>query len=142
MKFKLLSGLLVALFANCSFAAVDSVRVSSRLDPNAIIITEVDIIFIYDQALIADFPATKSQWYSGKRDFTREAGDAIDVVNIFIPQGFDGEDASLPVRRGDAVKVLVIAYHDDSQAAPVDITASANVLIEIDPFGIVVSSVE
>ena len=130
------------LAANCSFAAVDSVRLSSRLDPNAIIITEVDIIFIYDQALIANFPATKSQWYANKRRFTREAGDTVDVVNIFVPQGFDGENASLPARRGDAVKVVVIAYHDDSQAPPVDITDTANVLIEIDPFGIVVSSLD
>ena len=32
-------------------AEVESVFISSRLDPNAIIITEVDIIFIYEQEI-------------------------------------------------------------------------------------------
>ena len=61
-------------------------------------------------------------------------------MNIFIPQGFDSEMASLPARRGDALQVLIYAYHDDSKAAPRDVTEMANVLVTIDPFGIRVSS--
>jgi hypothetical protein len=64
----------------------------------------------------------------------------MDVVNIFVPQGFDSEMVSLPLRRADALKVVVYAYHDDSKVAPRDITGAANVLVEIDPFGIRVSS--
>ncbi len=140
MKSKIITVLLTSLCAHLSFAEVNSVRVSSRLDPNAIIITEVDIVFIYDQELAENFPATKSQWYSGKRQFTREAGEAVDIVNIFIPQGFDSVTATLPDRKGQAVRVVVFAQHDDSNAAPVDITALNDVLVEIDPFGIIVSS--
>jgi hypothetical protein len=121
-------------------AEVNSVFISSTLDPNAIIITEVDVIFIYDAETAGNLPSTKSAWYSNKRKFTSDAGDKMDVVNIFVPQGFDSEMVSLPLRRADALKVAVYAYHDDSKVAPRDITGTANVLVEIDPFGIRVSS--
>ena len=121
-------------------AEVNSVFISSTLDPNAIIITEVDVIFIYDAQTANNLPDTKSAWYSNKRKFTSDAGAKMDIVNIFIPQGFDSEMASLPARRADALKVVIYAYHDDSKAAPRDITETANVLVEIDPFGIRVSS--
>ncbi|MEC9218986.1 MAG: hypothetical protein VYA05_06335 [Pseudomonadota bacterium] len=120
-------------------AEVESVFISSRLDPNAIIITEVDIIFIYEQEILEGFPATKTLWYSGKRQFIQSVGDKADVVNIFIPQGFDSVMASLPARRAQALKVYVFGQHDASSAAPVDITEIQNVLVEIDQFGIVVS---
>ncbi|MBL4573170.1 MAG: hypothetical protein JKY86_08870 [Gammaproteobacteria bacterium] len=131
-----------SLFLMSSNAAseVNSVFISSKLDPNAIIITEVDVIFIYDAETASNLPATKSAWYANKRQFTSDAGDKMELVNIFIPQGFDSEMASLPARRADALKVVVYAYHDDSKAAARDITDTANVLIEIDPFGIRVSS--
>jgi hypothetical protein len=121
-------------------AEVNSVFISSTLDPNAIIITEVDVIFIYDAETASNLPDTKSAWYSNKRRFTSDAGDKMDIVNIFIPQGFDSEMASLPARRADALKVVVYAYHDDSKATARDITDTTNVLVEIDPFGIRVSS--
>ena len=115
---------------------VNSVSVRSRLDPNAVLITEIDIIFVYDADIANNFPASKSSWYSGKRAFTRAAGEAVDVVNIFIPQGFDSVMAALPARKDEAVKVFIFAYHDDSQAAPIDVTEFVDVAVEIDQFGI------
>ena len=123
-----------------SLAEVDSVFISSTLDPNAIIITEVDVIFIYDSEIAKNLPATKAAWYSNKRGFTADAGEKMDIVNVFIPQGFDSEMASLPARREEALKVVVYAYHDDSKATARDITEMNNVLIQIDPFGIRISS--
>ncbi len=132
--------ILFSLLSSSAVAEVSSVFVSSTLDPNAITITEVDIIFIYDEEIANNLPDTKSAWYSNKRNFTRNAGAKMDIVNIFIPQGFDSEMASLPARRADALRVLIYAYHDDSKAAPRDVTEMTNVLVTIDPFGIRVSS--
>ena len=137
---KFLTACALLLFSASAAADVKSVFISSTLDPNAIIITEVDVIFIYDAEIAASLPDTKSAWYANKRSFTRDAGDKMDIVNVFIPQGFDSQMASLPARRGEALKVLVYAYHDDSKAPPRDVTETDNVLIEIDPFGIRVSS--
>jgi len=120
-------------------AEVNSVFISSRLDPNAIIITGVDVVFVYDQEIVDSFPATKTQWYSGKRRFTQEMGDGADVVSVSIPQGFDSTMVSLPQRRSEALKVFVIGQHDDALVAPMDVTGFGNVLVEIDPFGIIVS---
>lgn len=141
-KSRLLPSTLLAcllLLASAAHGEVRSVFISSTLDPNAIIITEVDVIFIYDEEIAASLPATKSEWYSNKRQFTRDAGDKLDIVNVFIPQGFDSEMASLPDRRAEALKVVVYAYHDDSKAPARDIGDWENVLIQIDPFGIRIS---
>lgn len=91
--------LLSVLLSLPAAGQVNSVSVRSRLDPNAVLITEIDIIFVYDADIANNFPASKSSWYSGKRAFTREVGDAVDVVNIFIPQGFDSVTAALPARK-------------------------------------------
>ena len=130
----------IFLLSGSVIAEVNSIFISSTLDPNTIIITEVDVIFIYDAETAGNLPSTKSAWYSNKRKFTSDAGDKMDVVNIFVPQGFDSEMVSLPLRRADALKVVVYAYHDDSKVTPRDITGTANVLVKIDPFGIRVSS--
>ncbi|MEX0964657.1 MAG: hypothetical protein WDZ52_11525 [Pseudohongiellaceae bacterium] len=133
---------LLSILPGSLLAEVNSVFISSTLDPNAIIITEVDIIFIYDTEIVNTLPDTKSDWYANKRQFSRDAADKMDIVNVFIPQGFDSEMVSLPDRRLEALKVVVYAYHDDSKAAPRDITDSINVLIQIDPFGIRLSERE
>lgn len=131
--------LLIAIAGNQALA-VDSVFIQSRLDYNAILITGVDIIFVYDQQTLDAMPDSKSDWYSDKRGFMEQAGDGADVVNIFVPQGFDSTMASLPQRRDQALKVFVYGQHDASDAAPVDITEMTDVLVEIDQFGILVSA--
>ena len=131
--------MLALLSTATAHAEVRSVFVQSRLDYNAILITEVDVLFVYDDAVLEGFPATKTEWYSNKRGFLESAGDRVDLVNIFVPQGFDSEMASLPQRRADAIKVFVFGQHDSSTRAPIDITDFANVLVEIDQFGILVS---
>ena len=140
MKFpnKIKSLLFFLLLTGISQAEVNSIHILSRLDPNAIIITQVDIVFVYSDELVNQFPVTKTDWYSSQRQFIAAAGADLDVVSVFIPQGFDSETASLPARRSDALKVFVFAQHDDSRAAPVDITELDNVLVEIDAFGILV----
>ena len=120
-------------------AQVESVEIRSRLDPNAIIITEVDIVFIYDRDLADSFPETKSSWYSGKFMYTRRAGDRIDIVNTFIPQGFDAVAPPLPDRRDQALRVFVIDQHDAADTPPYEITDMRRILVEVDPFGIRVS---
>ena len=121
---------------SATYALPETIRIVSRLDPNAIIITEVDIVFIYDTELAANFPTTKQAWYEGKFMFTRSAGDKIDVVNTFVPQGFDAVSPPLPERRNDARRIVVFAQHDASETRAFDITEFANALIEIDQFGI------
>ncbi|MDA7683629.1 hypothetical protein N8749_00300 [bacterium] len=124
------------VFTTLGSSQVESIAIRSMLDPNAVLITEVDIIFVYDRLLLNELPINKKDWYSNKREVTSQYKDNLDVVNIFIPQGFDSVNAILPLRRNEAVKAFVFAYHDDSKASPVEITNIANVKIEIDPFGI------
>ena len=121
-------------------AEVSSIFIQTRLDYNAILISGIDVLFIYDEALIEEVPATKSQWYSGKEAFLARAGDRVDLRSVFIPQGFDSEMMSLPDRRDEAARVFVFAEHDVADRAPIDITDMEDVLVEINQFGILVSS--
>lgn len=98
------------------------------------------MVFLYDQAAIDGLPQTKSDWESGKQAYLERMGDSVDLVSVFIPQGFDSEMMSLPERRDEALQVVVFAQHDSSTRAPIDISQRDNVLIEIDQFGILVSS--
>ncbi len=131
---------LVLCLAMSPALAVDSVFIQSQLDYNAILISGVDIVFIYDEQVLEEFPDSKSAWYSGKVEFIEQAGERADVVSIFIPQGFDSEMASLPERRDQALKVFIYGQHDASDASPVDVTTMEDVLVQIDQFGILVSS--
>ena len=134
--------LLIVVFSLPSSAEVNSIYISSRLDPNAIIITQVDIVFVYDQDILDEFPSTKTAWYSNQRRFISEAGDKIDLVSVFIPQGFDSQTVSLPERASRSLGTFVFAQHDASEAPPIDISSLERVLIEIDEFGILVSRQE
>ncbi len=120
-------------------AELERVFLKSRMDPNAITITEVDIVFLYDEALVDEFPKTKSRWYSMRRTLTQRHSDKMDVVSVFVPQGFDSETASLPDQKDAAVKVYVIAQHDDGSVAPIDVTQRKDITVFIDSFGIIVA---
>lgn len=132
----------IFLTSSANAASLDSVDIKSNLDPNAITITEIDIVFLYDQAFIEEFPKTKSRWYSMRRTLTRAAGDSMDVVSVFIPQGFDTDTAVLPERRQDAVKVYIFGQHDDGGMKPVDVTEFSSILVTIDDLGIIVTNLE
>ena len=73
----------------------------------------------YDQEILDEFPSTKTAWYSNQRRFISEAGDKIDLVSVFIPQGFDSQTVSLPKRGVDSLRTFVFAQHDDSHAPPI-----------------------
>ena len=78
--------LVLTTFATGSLAAVESVEIRSRLDPNAIEITGIDVLFLYDEATSARVPATKSAWYGNRGTLTMELGEAFDLVSTFIPR--------------------------------------------------------
>ena len=137
---KALMVLLLVVVPAQAVTAVESILIRSRLDPNAIEITGIDVLFLYDEATAVQIPGTKSAWYANRRSLTRELGEAFDLVSTFIPQGFDSARPTLPERAGEAIRVLVFAEHEASETAPVDITEMPRVLIEIDPFGIRVSA--
>ncbi len=140
----LLRLLTFCVLVGCSIAAMaettlSSIRVTSRLDLNSIIVSGVDVVFFYDTSIVADQPLTQFEWYSKKRDYRATHAEVIDIVNLPIPQGFGGATLTLPARHRSALKVLVFAEHQSSASPSFDITAMQDVLIEIDQFGLIVS---
>ncbi|MFT6093928.1 MAG: hypothetical protein ACJA2Q_001829 [Pseudohongiellaceae bacterium] len=77
-----------------------------------------------------------------RRKLTQAWGDSMDVVSVFIPQGFDSDTAVLPTRNLDAVKIYVFGQHDEAAAIPVDVTDLSAILVTIDDLGIIVTNRE
>ena len=119
--------------------AVRTIRVSSTLDFNAILITEVDVIFIYDEDLAGTLSTVKGDWYREKYSLLEKAEIAMEVITISVPQGFSYETVSLPERHSSAVKILVTAKHEAQNSSLYDITQRTNTLIEIYEYGITIS---
>lgn len=119
--------------------SVNSIRVSSRLDLNSIIVSGVDVVFFYDTSIVSDQPLTQFEWYSNKRDYRATHAEFIDIVNLPIPQGFGGATLTLPARHQSALRILVFAEHQNSASPAFDITGMHDVLIEIDQFGVIIS---
>jgi len=119
--------------------ALESVRISSRMDLNSILISGVDIVFFYDDSIAGTEPMTAFSWYSRKRQLLETQAALFDIVKTDIPQGFDSATPRLPGRYRAAVRVLVFSEHQNPQSSAFDITAMSNVLIEIDQFGLLVS---
>ena len=57
--------LLTALTGMTAQAEVLSLFGQSRLDYNVILITEVDIVFVFDDEVPENFPTTKTEWIGG-----------------------------------------------------------------------------
>ena len=119
--------------------SLERVNVSSLLDFNAILITEVDVIFIYDDALVDAMPGTKSDWYRDKYDLLKQGAEKIEVVTVSAPQGFVSDVARLPDRHAEAVQILVAAYHEQTDVKLHDVTQYQRVRVDIDSFGILVT---
>jgi hypothetical protein len=142
LRFLVLALLVPNLYAPTVLHAdtsVETVRITTRLDLNSILISGVDIVFFYDDSIAGSEPMTAFSWYSRKRELRETRADAFDIVNTVIPQGFDSAAPTLPARHRDAVRVLVFSEHQNPQSASFDITEMRNVLIEIDQFGLLVS---
>ena len=56
----------------CAETALESVRITSRLDLNSILISGVDIVFFYDDSIAGTEPMTAFSWYSRKRELREQ----------------------------------------------------------------------
>lgn len=134
-------GLILSLGASPVWAQnkIEAIQVSSRLDFDAILITEVDVLFVYDATLAAELDISKSEWYSMKYDLIEAGRGGFDLETVSVPQGFSYQNVSLPEDSELAVKVFVAAYHEPGDIPLRDVTEYSRVMIEIDQFGIIVS---
>jgi hypothetical protein len=126
--------LFACLPAALAQSQVNAVKVESLLDLNAILITEVDVIFVYDDSL--QVPATKADWYGNREAFIAANEGRLDVVTLSIPQGFVERNLVLPPRHAEARQVWVTAYHEAGTVKLRDVSSRSGVLVQIQPWGI------
>ena len=117
-----------------------SVFIQSLLDFNAILITEVDVVLVYDAATAAQMATTKGEWYAQKYDLLKDDPEELHVITTSIPQGFDSASLSLPENSAQAVRIFAVAYHEAQGVAIHDMTEMERSLIQIDQFGIRVTA--
>ncbi len=131
--------LLLIAFPVLAENSLSVVHIISRMDYNAILITEVDIIFVYDQELANNFPYSKADWYRQKYELIATQGQKLAIVTVSIPQGFDSANVVLPEGSAAAIKIYATAVHQPQTAAIHDLTERSQVFIEIDSLGIIIS---
>ena len=135
----LVTGVLWSFSSAYAENQLSDINISSRLDFNAILITEVDLVFVFDQRLADQLPTLKGQWYSQKYDLMRDGTAGLTVITISAPQGFDSANVNLPQQSTEAVRVFAVGYHEAQETPVHDLTGRKRVLVEIDEFGLLVS---
>lgn len=118
---------------------INSIRITSLLGLDTILISQVDVVFVYDEEVARALPATKGDWYSLVDELPDAYTAQMDILTTDIPQGFYAQNLVLPERSGEAVSVFAVAYHQSLSTPVSDLTSLQQVLIQIDEFGILIS---
>lgn len=91
---------------------VESVGLKVNFDAQLQHAISVDIVFIYDENLIALLSnADATQWFSEKAGYISSYGPSMDVIHREIVPGYSELMTELPDNHSDAKAVLAFAYY-------------------------------
>lgn len=122
--------------------ALRSVSVSSSPEANANSVTTVEVVLVYNSAMIALLPRSAPEWFAGKTRILAEAAKEIDVVSLQIPPGMSVVSVTLPKRLSKAVGAYVYAdYRAPAGQVPITLTAYRTVALRLRKASILVTQV-
>jgi len=99
-------------------------------------VSDVDVLFVYDNALLNQLPFTQFDWVSSKEEYLDRADDLLELLQFHIAADSESQMVPLPQRYSQAVAVLVFASHEDPVAEAIDITFETGILLQIESYGI------
>lgn len=77
-------------------------------DANESLVTAVDIVFLYDAALVKSMPANAPAWFDLKTRIRQRHAGTLDVVSLEVPPG-KAVAVKMPKRASKAVEVFAYA---------------------------------
>jgi type VI secretion system protein len=110
--------LLLLLLAVCSVLsgcagpviATERIQIFAEADANQSTATNVDLVFIYDQAALGVLPRTGPRWFASKEALMRGLATDIEVVAFEVATGMQ-VNVSLPARSRSAIAVYSYANY-------------------------------
>jgi len=96
----------------------------------------VDVVFVYDEAIIGQLPFQQFDWISRRLEEIQRLADSISVVSLTVTAETVSEPVQLPSNRQNLVAVLVFASHEDPVAEAIDISDETNVELRVESWGI------
>jgi len=108
------------------------VRVTTDADANQDTATRLDLVFIYDQTVVAGLPATAPDWFARRRALLDANRSVLDVVFLEVPPDRKIDPVLLPKRCADAIAVRAYAeYQAPEGQSPLDLTGLAGVELRL-----------
>lgn len=103
--------------------SLSSIALVSDSDANEMQAVMVDLLFIRDQALVAQLPDNAVDWFNNRQRLQTRFGTELQVASLQVPPDYNLAEIELPSGYDKAVRVMVYAnYLDKSGQLPVDIT--------------------
>ena len=87
-----------------------SIGVFASDDANESLVTSLDIVFLYDPALVKAMPADAPSWFDLKTRIRQRHAGTMDVVSLQVPPGV-ALAVKMPRRASDAVEVVAYASY-------------------------------
>lgn len=81
--------------------------------------TMLDIVFVYDEASMAQLPKTGPEWFAKKDALQKSLVTSIEVVALQVPAASADFQVSLPSRASKAIGVFVLANYLAADGQPI-----------------------
>lgn len=141
---------IVVLLAGCSSmknlldlivptrTTLQTLRVVAEAEANRNLPTRLDIVFVYDAAMLAQLPKTGPEWFRQKAALQAAWPTQMDVAALEVPP-LSEATPPLPKRYDKSLAVLAYADYLASAGQPVlNLTPLARVLVTLKPEAITV----
>jgi len=99
-------------------------------------ISDVDVLFVYDNTLLNQLPFTQFDWISSKEEYLDGADNQLELVQFKITAQSELQQVSVSQQQNQAIGILVFASHEDPVAEAIDITSETKILLQIESYGI------
>ena len=99
-------------------------------------LAEVDILFVYDEALLNQLPFTQFDWVSSKDKYLNRDDNLLELAQFRITADSALQTAPLSDRSQQAVGILVFSSHEDPVAEAIEISLETRILLQIESYGI------
>ncbi len=112
-------------------ARVESVVVVAEAEANHSTTSAVDLVFVFDPALLALMPNNSAQWFEQRPSLLAAAGSGIEVVAMQVPPATMA-NVPLPSKSGKALAVLVyVSFAEDAGRAVGNVTGHREIEIRL-----------
>lgn len=105
--------------------------------------TRLDVVVIYDLALLSSLPKTAPAWFAGKQALVDIAPDALSVVSLELPPALPLRPVTLPEKAHRAVAVRAYAgYQDVRGQHALDLTGKSDATLRLRTSDVIVEPLQ